>query len=182
MHLIQSPLSKSPAKRRYDLLSKGSNTPTTPPSRQNLFPSRPPTQSLMLASKNQSQNLVSTMLFSMEDNSADGSGCSDSPTVPVLVPSLSAPDIQSQRAQLDRESHQNRLLLENKVKQDKKTADTYRRVLNRYEKWWKEDQARRASEASGRWIIEDPHPITALKASIYLAYDTTRPKVSNSLV
>lgn len=180
MPVPHSPLFDSPAKRRYNLLSGSMNMTARPPNyRQNLFPAHSSTPSLILASKEQSAtDLVPAMLFSM--NEPFGTGNTDSPTVPALIPSHSAPDIQSQRALLDRESHKNRLSLENQIKSEKKTASTYGQKLKRYEEWWRQDQAQRASEASQSgsvWIIEDPHPITVLKTAIYLAYDTTRQKV-----
>lgn len=120
------------------------------------------------------------MLFSMDEPEEGISNASQTPTVPALVPSHSIPDVRSQQAQLDLESHQNRLSLENKIKKDTNTTATYSRQLNRYIDWWGKDQDRRAAEAlrqGSLWIKQDAHPITPLKAAIFLEYDTNRPKV-----
>jgi len=59
---------------------------------------------------------------------------------------------------------------------DKSTVNTYRRHVDRYERWWQGYQAEQASAIPG-WTMIPAFLITAVKVSMFLGYKSTCEKV-----
>jgi hypothetical protein len=79
-------------------------------------------------------------------------------------------------AALEADSQAARLAHTMREQSDKATAKTYKRHVDRYERWWQGYQAERASAIPG-WTMIPAFPITAARASMFLGYESTREKV-----
>ena len=77
---------------------------------------------------------------------------------------------------LEADSQAARLAQVKQEQSDKSTADTYQRHVDRYEKWWVGYQVERVSTTPG-WITIPAFPITTVKVSMFLGYESTREKV-----
>jgi hypothetical protein len=162
--------------KRRQLVLQSKNT-----SSKSSFPN-PPNSShspiVFSSSTSNLSDLQQTMLYTMETNDETGEA-PNFPTIPAYVPSLP----NSADRILDEESHQVRLDLQDRITGDKGTDVVYARHHRNYEDWWQQDQTRRvhdskAMESSSTWECIGAHPITAMKVSIFLKHETTRPKVS----
>lgn len=83
--------------------------------------------------------------------------------------------MQASLVALEADSQAARLAHAKRERGDKSTASTYKRHVDRYEKWWMSYQAGKASAIPG-WTTIPAFPITAAKASMYLGYESTREK------
>ncbi|KAJ7194168.1 hypothetical protein C8J57DRAFT_1108882 [Mycena rebaudengoi] len=110
----------------------------------------------------------------------DTSSRPSSPTgpAPLLTPPvLSSPErMKESMKALEELSHSNRLAISAAEQSDKGTEPAYARHLKSYLSWWSTDQGMRMAQAPG-WKEIPALPITALKVSLFLSYETTREKV-----
>lgn len=126
------------------------------------------------------------MLYTMNMDPQTGN-VPDNPSVAALIPASSsllsyAPGALSV---IEKESHEFRQQLQDRMSTDKGTEVAYSKHLQRYEDYWTHDQKWRAVEAQksgSHWEIMDPHPITATKVSIFLEYESTRNKVCLGII
>ncbi len=79
-------------------------------------------------------------------------------------------------AALEADSQATQLAHAKREQSDKSTANTYRRHVDRYKRWWQGYQAEQASAIPG-WTMIPAFPITAAKVSMFLGYESTREKV-----
>jgi hypothetical protein len=105
------------------------------------------------------------------------------PPMGLLVPPASAELSEGMRASLaalEADSQAARLAHAKREQSDKSTVGTYKRHVNRYEKWWQGYQAEQMNAIPG-WTTIPAFPIMAAKVSMFLGYESTREKVSLSL-
>lgn len=86
-------------------------------------------------------------------------------------------DLEVSIARLTMESHINRLAIQDKMAEGKGTKPAYARHLKNFFFFWSQDQERRAREDSSYRVVS-AEPITVTKAALFLAYETSRNKVS----
>ena len=113
-----------------------------------------------------------------------GVDCSPSPRPPLhIVPVASDPPtgMQASLAALEADSHAARLAHAKQEQSDKSTAGTYKRHVDRYEKWWIRYQAEQSASIKG-WTPIPAFPITAAKVSMFLGHESTREKVRIPLI
>ncbi len=79
-------------------------------------------------------------------------------------------------AALKADSQATRLARVKQEQSDKLTVDTYQRHVDRYEKWWVGYQVERVSTTPG-WITIPAFPITTVKVSMFLGYESMCEKV-----
>jgi len=99
---------------------------------------------------------------------------------PHVVSAASSMGMQASLAALEADSHAARLAHAKREQSDKSTAGTYKRHVDRYEKWWIRYQAEQSTSIEG-WTIIPAFPITAAKVSMFLGHESTREKVRISL-
>ena len=93
------------------------------------------------------------------------------------LPSDPPMGMQASLAALEADSHAARLAHAKREQSDKSTAGTYKRHVDRYEKWWIRYQAEQSASIDG-WTPIPAFPITAAKVSMFLGHESTREKVS----
>ncbi|KAJ3761049.1 hypothetical protein EV360DRAFT_22979, partial [Lentinula raphanica] len=90
--------------------------------------------------------------------------------------SLQSSSLNSHGAQaLINEAHENRLDIQETMQSRTQTANNYDRYIKRYHVWWAEDQERR-KRADPMWQAIPAEPLNWSKASVFLQYESTRPK------
>lgn len=105
--------------------------------------------------------------------------CGPSPHPPAhVVSAASNPSMgmQASLAALEADSHAARLAHAKREQSDKSTAGTYKRHVDRYEKWWIRYQAEQTASIEG-WTAIPAFPITPAKVSMFLGHESTREKV-----
>jgi hypothetical protein len=122
--------------------------------------------------------------FSSSDSLDPPSGSSPLPSLLPSPPdgSTRIPVDLSARMQhsvdhLEAASQAVRLQIANKEQSDKATTATYERHVKAYAAWWATYQARVLNEDPTQVTIP-AFPVTAAKATMFLEYTSTRPKVS----
>jgi hypothetical protein len=172
----------SPAKRRYDVISGHPPSPLVSKQQRvhsgasdiiNFSASSQPAASpedqlVMQLSASTSNNLY--MFQDTEDESTN-------PKVVPLDPLPPSTTLLDSIAAMDNETHANRVSIRESMASGKGTDPAYTRHIRNYEEFMLKDQAARLEE-NPRWIVVPAHPITATKVAAFLAYETTRPKVS----
>ena len=98
---------------------------------------------------------------------------------PLCVMSV-APDppmgMQASLAALEADSHAARLAHAKREQSDKSTVGTYKRHVDRYEKWWIRYQAEQSASIKG-WTPIPAFPITTAKVSMFLGHESKWEKV-----
>jgi hypothetical protein len=95
---------------------------------------------------------------------------------PASAPVSDQQRLQQQAAQLELQTENRRLTMQEAMMDGKGTEEAYPRHVAAYEKWWGEDQQKRCQE-DPTWISIDAHPITAAKVAAFLEYESKRPQV-----
>ncbi|KAF8263301.1 hypothetical protein EI94DRAFT_1463137, partial [Lactarius quietus] len=83
--------------------------------------------------------------------------------------------MQASLAALEADSQAARLAHMKQEQSDKSTAPTYKRHVDRYERWWQGYQLEQMNTIPGYTVIP-AFPITAAKVSMFLGYECTREK------
>ncbi|KIM85928.1 hypothetical protein PILCRDRAFT_86658 [Piloderma croceum F 1598] len=83
--------------------------------------------------------------------------------------------MQASLAALEANSHAACLAHAKQEQSDKSTVGTYKRHVDRYEKWWIHYQAEQSASIEG-WISIPAFPITATKVSMLLGHESTQEK------
>jgi hypothetical protein len=99
-----------------------------------------------------------------------------SPSVPPHA-AISLVGMERSLAMLDETSHQVRMRTTARERSDKGTADAYSRRVCDYVTWWDSYQ-RECCEHDLTWTVVPAFPVTAVKAALFIDYETTRKKVS----
>ncbi len=79
---------------------------------------------------------------------------------------------KSAYAQLDEQTHENRLKRQERMMSNKGTKTAYGRHINNYERFWGQHQSENPT-----FLLIPAQPITAAKASLFLEYEISREKV-----
>jgi hypothetical protein len=97
---------------------------------------------------------------------------------PCPLPDVVSPPtgMQASLAALEADLHVARLAHAKQEQSDKSTLGTYKRHVNRYEKWWMRYQAEQSTSIDG-WTAIPAFPITAAKVSMFLGHKSTQAKV-----
>jgi len=115
------------------------------------------------------------------DPPAVTSSCSGSPSPNGSLPEMSMMDLSARMQQsincLEAASQAVRLRIASKEQSDKSTAASYERHVNSYTVWWDAYQATVVG-ADPTQVAIPAIPVTAAKATMFLEYTSTRPKVS----
>jgi hypothetical protein len=100
------------------------------------------------------------------------------PTGLLALPTSAEPSagMQASLAALEADSQAACLAHVKREQSDKSTAGTYKRHVDRYEKWWEGYQVERMNIVPG-WTTIPAFPITAAKAAMFLGYESTHEKV-----
>jgi hypothetical protein len=99
-----------------------------------------------------------------------------SPSVPPHD-AISLVGMERSLAVLNETSHQARMRTTARERSDKGTADAYSRRVRDYVTWWDSYQ-RECCEHDRTWTVVPAFPVTAVKAALFIDYETTREKVS----
>jgi hypothetical protein len=104
-------------------------------------------------------------------------GLSPHPLPDVVLAAPNPPTgMQASLAALEADSHAARLAHAKREQSDKSTSVTYKRHIDRYQKWWMRYQAEQSASIEG-WTAIPAFPITAAKVSMFLGHESTREKV-----
>jgi hypothetical protein len=97
---------------------------------------------------------------------------------PRPLPDVVSPPtgMQASLAALEANLHVAHLAHAKREQSDKSTSGTYKRHVDRYEKWWMHYQAEQSASIDG-WTAIPAFPITAAKVSMFLGHKFTRVKV-----
>lgn len=97
------------------------------------------------------------------------------PSTHISLPTNVAESSSQALAHIQNEAHLNRLQLQQQMDDGKGTNEAYPRQVKNYEKFWEDDQNRRA-KLDPNHIATPAHPIIGEKVAIFLQHEMTRNK------
>jgi hypothetical protein len=106
-------------------------------------------------------------------------GCSPRSRIPEDLAQISAARMQQSINHLEAASQTVRLRITDKEQSDKSTMPSYERHVSSYVTWWDAYQVK-VVDADPTQVMIPAIPVTAAKATMFLEYTSTRPKVNHT--
>lgn len=162
----------SPEKRRFEAISGHHASPIALKRQRAAIPSSL-SASLPLKAHSVDAEPLASALYTIDQNDPSNSDLEKLTGSGVCTTSM-ADNLQQKL--LDKETHTNRLTIQDQMASGKGTETAYARHLKRYFEFWDADQEER-TRRDPYWKKIPAEPITVRNVALFLQYETSRTKV-----
>ncbi|KAK0244835.1 hypothetical protein EDD85DRAFT_932827 [Armillaria nabsnona] len=129
-------------------------------------------KSELMAASTSSSSCVSSTILPRQLSPAPFNEAQDELVSHSSLPTPTTGDpAKSAYAQLDEQTHENRLKRQERMMSNKDTKTAYGRHINNYERFWGQHQSENPT-----FLLIPAQPITVAKASLFLEYEISREK------